>query len=101
MLSAGKSATRYAKSFLKLNNKYEYEVNGKDRYGRSICVVILDNMTFNEKMLLDGYAVPYRQYMNKTELQYYEGILLQAKQNKVGLWKGRADTIECLDKARK
>ena len=101
MKSAGKSATRHAKSFLKLKHEYEYEVNGKDRYGRSICVVKVDDTTFNEKMVKDGYAVPYRSYMNKTELKYYETLLSKAKQNRVGLWRDRRTVIECLNKARK
>ncbi|MDB2562203.1 thermonuclease family protein [Sulfurimonas sp.] len=101
MLSAGKSATRHAKSFLKLNKQYEYEVNGKDRYGRSICVVKLDDTTFNEKMVIDGYATIYREYMNQTELKYYEAILNKAKNNRVGLWKDRFETIECLNEVRR
>ena len=75
MKSAGKSATRAAQRLLTLNKQYEYDVNGKDHYGRSICVVKLDGTTFNEQMVLDGYAVPYRQYLNKSELRHYENIL--------------------------
>jgi endonuclease YncB( thermonuclease family) len=36
MSSAGESATRAAKRLLTINKEYEYDVNGKDRYGRSI-----------------------------------------------------------------
>lgn len=52
-------------------------------------------------MVLDGYAVPYRQYMHKSELKYYGDILSQAKHSKSGLWKDRCEIIECLDEARK
>jgi len=41
MISAGKSATRAAKKLLPLKKQYTYNVNGKDRYSRSICVVNL------------------------------------------------------------
>jgi len=100
MTSAGKSATRAAKRLLALKKQYSYDVNGKDRYGRSICVVKLDDTTFNEQMILNGYAVPYRQYMNLTELKYYNMLLKKAKIEKVGLWRDRETIIECLNRAR-
>ncbi len=101
MLSAGKSATRYAKSILTLDKQYRYDVNGKDRYMRSICVVYMDGVTFNEQMVNAGYATIYREYMSPSELKYFENKLSIAKQKKVGLWKNRTDVIECLDRARK
>jgi micrococcal nuclease len=101
MKSAGKSATRAATRLLTLNKQYEYEVSDKDHYERSICVVKLDEVTFNEQMILNGYAVPYRQYMNQSELRHYNFLLSTAKANKAGLWKDRKEVIECLDKARK
>jgi len=101
LLSAGKSATRAAKRLLKINSEYKYSVKGKDRYGRSICVVDLkSDMTFNELMILNGYAAPYRYYMNRNELSHYEGLLYQARENNVGLWKDSRRAIECMDKAR-
>jgi len=100
MTSAGKSATRAAKRLLTLNKQYSYSVNGKDRYGRAICVVKLDDTTFNEQMVLNGFAVPYRQYMNSSELKHYNVLLKKAKSEKVGLWRDREFVIECLDRAR-
>ena len=99
--SAGKSATRAAKRLLTLKKQYSYDVNGKDRYGRSICVVKLENTTFNEQMILNGYAVPYRQYMNLSELRYYNFLLDKAKMSKSGLWKDREKILGCLNKKRK
>lgn len=101
MTSAGKSATRHAKRLLTLKKQYSYSVNGKDRYGRSICVVNLDDSTFNEQMILNGYAVPYRQYMNLSELKHYNFLLSEAQVLQKGLWKDRRESIECLDKARR
>ena len=100
MKSAGGSATRHAKSLLKLNNKYEYDIKGQDHYGRSICVVHNGNKTFNEQMVIDGYASIFRYYMNQNELSYYESLLQKAKHDRVGLWKERYEVMDCLDKAR-
>ena len=101
MTSAGKSATRAAKRLLTIKKEYSYSVNGKDRYGRSICVVELDDTTFNEQMVLKGYAVPYRQYMNSKELKYYDFLFDEAKSSKKGLWENREKVIECLNQSRK
>jgi len=101
MTSAGKSATRAAKRLLTLKKQYTYNVNGKDRYDRSICVVKLDNTTFNEQMILNGYAVPYRQYMNFIDLKHYNFLLDKAKSDRAGLWNDRKEIIECIDNARK
>ena len=100
MTSAGKSATRAVKRLLTLKKQYSYNVSGKDRYGRSICVVKLDDTTFNEQMILNGFAVPYRQYMNSSELKHYNVLLKKAKTEKVGLWRNRESVIECLNRAR-
>jgi len=100
MTAAGKSATRAAKRILTLKKQYSYSVSGKDRFGRSICVVHLGNIIFNEQMVLNGYAVPYRQYMNASELEHYNMLLEKAKNEKVGLWRDRESVIECLNRAR-
>lgn len=101
MISAGKSATRAAKRLLNIGSEYSYEVHGKDRYGRSICVVKINKQkTFNEQIILDGYAVPYRKYMNLSELRHYNAILTTARAGKKGLWKDRNEAVECLNSAR-
>ena len=101
VLSAGKSATRYANSLLTLDKQYRYAVNGKDDYKRSICIVYMNGITFNEQMVNGGYATIYREYMSPSELKYFEDKLSIAKKKKVGLWKDRSDVIQCLDRARK
>ena len=97
---SGESAIRTAKRLLTLKKQYSYSVSGKDRYGRSICVVKLDNTTFNEQMVLNGYAMPYRQYMNAIKLKHYNMLLEKAESKKVGLWRNRESVIKCLNRAR-
>ena len=102
MISAGKSATRVAKRILKLGDAYSYEVHGKDRYGRSICIVQLDRATtFNEEMISNGYAVPFRRYMSSQEKRYFDEVLEEAKTHHRGLWKNFTKEIKCLNRARK
>ena len=68
---------------------YEYDIKGKDRYGRSICVVHNGDSTFNEQMIISGYSTIYRYYMNKEELTHYEALLQKAKNGRVGMWSNR------------
>lgn len=102
MISAGKSATRAAKRLLKIGDEYYYQTHGKDHYGRSICVVKLNNkITFNEEMVLDGYAVPFRKYMSNEAKQYFNEITKKAKAQNRGLWKNYSKEIKCLNNIRK
>jgi endonuclease YncB( thermonuclease family) len=95
--SAGASATRAAKRLMEIGRQYTYTTSGKDRYQRSLCTVELNNKTFNETMVETGYAIPYRQYMNKTQLSHYENLLNTAKQNNAGVWKDFKNVFECLN----
>ena len=79
-----------------------YQTHGKDCYGRFIRVVQLDDtITFNEAMILDGYAVPFLRYMSNDEKRYDNRVLEKARAKNSGLWKGYMKEIRCLDRARK
>jgi endonuclease YncB( thermonuclease family) len=39
---------RAAKRLLTLKKQYSYDASGKDKYGRSVCVIKLDNSTLSE-----------------------------------------------------
>jgi len=102
MIDTGKSATRAAKRLLIAGSKYLYEIHGKDHHEHSICVINIDKKnTFNEQMVLDGYTVTYRQYMNVQELEYYNSLIEKAKYGSYGLWQDRQKIIDCFGKARK
>lgn len=60
------------------------EVVDKDRYGRSVGVVMCNGVNANEVMLTSGMAWVYRQYAQGFE--YYDALEHEAKANQVGLW---------------
>jgi len=39
MVRIGKQSTAHAKSLVKVGKLYKYDVNGQDRYKRSLCIV--------------------------------------------------------------
>ena len=55
----------------------------KDRYKRYIGICYLDNIDLNKWMVKNGYAVAYKKYSRKYELQEQ-----YARENKFGIWKG-------------
>ena len=102
MLAAGKMATREANNLLSLHEIYTFEVSGKDRYRRSICVVFLDDdSSFNDEMVKRGYAVPFFSFMNYSEKEHFENLLNAAKEMQVGLWLKKPKIMECLENDRR
>ncbi|MCX7833818.1 MAG: thermonuclease family protein [Ignavibacteria bacterium] len=92
----GQLATNYVKSFVEGRKVYleaEESGNDKDRYGRLLRYVYLEDGTLvNAKILKDGYAYVYEQYpFSKQEefRQYYR----EARENNKGLW-GNIENLE-------
>jgi len=57
--------------------------HGKDRYGRSLGLIVIGQDTLNYELLKAGYAWHYKQYNKEPRLSEME---LQAKNSKLGLW---------------
>ena len=67
-----------------VRNKFVYaEVHDKDRYGRYVAKIIIDNIDINAEMLKTGLAWHYKQYDKNPE---YARLEQEAKQNRRGLW---------------
>ena len=97
MVQFGKEATTFAKSFMKIGDKYKIYENGKDQYGRSICIVETPFGLFNEIMVGEGYAVPFMEYIKENDVkERYEKLLQHAKSNKKGVWGKDPSVMNCL-----
>ena len=73
MIEAGREATRHAKTLVSIGKSYRFDVKGRDRYGRSICIVQLPGgETYNERMVKDGYAV--RSKRNTKIKRFYDTL---------------------------
>lgn len=96
MIYAGKAATQEAEKQFTLYNEYNFIKNSKDRYGRYICNVESNNGNYSEHMILSGYAIPFFNYMNNKEKEYFFKLLKKAKSSKNGLWQKAEASIECL-----
>lgn len=63
--------------------------NSTDRYGRNLGVILVDGVHVNQRMVADGYAWAYRQYL--TDPSYLKSEQ-NAKDKKLGLWADKNPT---------
>ena len=66
------------------NHEVVCKGDGRDRYKRLIAVCYIGWLNVNEQMVLDGWALAYRQYSK--DYVRAEGY---AKARKEGMWRGK------------
>lgn len=69
-----------------VNLKEDPSQGNRDKFGRKLRYVYLDDLNINKKLLEEGYAFEYtykKPYLFQKEFQNTESF---AKQNQVGLW---------------
>ena len=84
----GKEASKFTKNLVEGKLvKLEYDWQRKDRYGRTLAYVYLEDGTFvNAEIIKQGYGFAY----TKFPFKYFDQFRLyeqQARKNKKGLWK--------------
>lgn len=82
-------------SDLVFNKNVEVRVDKKDRYGRSVSVVMLDGTDINLAMIQAGFAWHYKQYereQSDAERVAYAEAEENARKAKKGLWTDAAPT---------
>lgn len=70
----------------------EVETKELDKYGRTIGYVFLGEKNINLKMITQGGAWAYRQYLSPQDASFIEAES-QARLNKIGLWSLQEDQI--------
>jgi len=74
--------------------RMEYDVSRKDRYGRTLAYVYLEDGTFiNEKILREGYAMIMTVPPNVRYAEHFLAIQQSARESKCGLW-ANSDTYK-------
>ncbi len=84
----GELATGFLKKLIG-KNKIELKVRGKDRYGRLLGVLYLNERNLNYEMVKAGMVFLYRGAGFRTQhnREMFEEALAYAKRNKKGFWK--------------
>jgi endonuclease YncB( thermonuclease family) len=95
IINLGEMAGRHLKEILSTGRIVDLEFPGtdiKDRYGRFLCLIYLDNINLNFLQVYDGYAKSYFLSENRSiSLNYYKKLFQNteksAKMRKTGIWK--------------
>jgi endonuclease YncB( thermonuclease family) len=77
------SKAKHALSEKIFGKRIEVKVQTKDRYGRSVADLYLDDRWINLEMVQDGFAWHYKQYSQGIKLA---GAEQNARKAKIGLW---------------
>ena len=78
----GDKATEFVTN-LCLHKEVRLKRYGKDKYGRTIAEVFLDETNVNHELVKEGLAWHYRRYSSD---KYYQQLELEARAKKKGLW---------------
>jgi micrococcal nuclease len=85
---SGAGATMRLRSYLPVGQTVKLRPVTTDRYGRTVAELYLANQSLNLKLVEEGWAVVYRQYLSacaKTQAQYISAEQ-QAKTQQLGFW---------------
>jgi len=80
-----------------LNDQYvDLEIVNKDRYGRTVARVLMDNIDINLQMIANGMAWHYVRYDKQPIEKFliYQQAMRKAKAIGMGLWSGLTTPIE-------
>jgi len=85
----GRKASDFAKKlYAGKRVRLEYDVEGKDRYGRTLAYVYLNNGLFvNAELIKEGYAQVMTVTPNVKFSDYFLKLQKEAREAKRGLWK--------------
>lgn len=81
----GEDATKELKRLV-LGITVEVEGRGKDRYGRSICVIRSNGQDIGLEIVKRGYAWAYVQYLKRPHASEYIEAEKEARSKRLGLW---------------
>tara|TARA_B100001769_G_C22020029_1_gene548120 strand:- start:278 stop:772 length:495 start_codon:yes stop_codon:yes gene_type:complete len=79
----GEISKNKLKSYIQ-NRSIKCKIEGVDRYKRILGTCYKNTININSLMVRNGYAVAYKKYSKK-----YLNVELEAKKEKLGLWKGK------------
>ncbi len=98
----GKEASAYTGRLLKGKRvRVEYDVERKDRYGRTLAYLTLEDGTFvNLRLVEEGYAMAYRYPPNVRHAPEFLAAEKRAREGRKGLWSDAAKADSLLPRKR-
>lgn len=81
----GRAAKKYTSALVARKHVKVFSYD-KDRYGRTVGVVLVDDVNVNQSLIVAGLAWQYRKYCKASFCDGWLRLEGQAKGSKVGLW---------------
>lgn len=88
IIKLGKSSTKYLRNIVSKGDKVylEFDIDKRDRFNRLLAYVYLEDSTLlNEKIIIDGYALPYTVAPNLKYAEKFQKAHKKARQENNGL----------------
>lgn len=89
--SFGNTAKRFTRNHTH-NESVKVEVYDRDRYGRTVGVVLVGTMNINRSLIENGLAWQYSSYCQESFCNDWKNLEKKAKQEKIGLWQEKDPT---------
>jgi endonuclease YncB( thermonuclease family) len=83
--SFGQAATKHTADMI-AGKAVEIEEVDRDRYGRTVGIVLIGGMNVNQELVKNGYAWVYHQYCRRPECRNWQSLEREAQAKKIGLW---------------
>ncbi|MFH7326446.1 thermonuclease family protein [Desulfurivibrio sp. C05AmB] len=83
----GRASTDHVKKVIG-DTGFQVEITeiDRDRYGRIVCMVVVNGLNLNRDLVRVGLAWVYPQYCKRPECQEWRGLEQEARSGKLGLW---------------
>jgi len=94
---AGRLAKKYTKSIMPKGRYYHVDITGKDRYGRKICKIYDQGESINEKIIRNGFAVPFFKYIPRSLHAHMQKLNKKAREEKKGLWRAYPKVLASME----
>jgi micrococcal nuclease len=94
----GKEASEFTERMLEDKKvRLEMDVQERDKYGRLLAYVYLEDSTFvNAELLKQGYAQVATYPPNVKYVELFVKLQKEARENKRGLWKEKAEAVNSI-----
>ena len=82
----GKASSRRLEELIPIGTKIKLRMITEDRYGRQVAEVYQDDRLINLRMVKDGQAIVYEDYIDPCDAQRYREAQRNAERLEAGVW---------------
>jgi len=79
----------HLKQLLPITSQVTLKTKAIDRYGRTVAELFRNGQSINQRMVSDGQAFVYWQYISGCDRQTYGALETKARENREGVWSAR------------